>query len=75
MFICPSTSLQLSGSLWSEYRHWLTCLSPHLCPVLALAVDPVTENVFFITREEEEDDGAQVITSDNNYLDPITDPD
>ena len=51
-----STPLQLAGSLWSEYRHWLTCLSPHLCPVLALAVDPVTENIFFITREEEEDD-------------------
>ena len=42
--------------MWSEYRHWLTCQSPHLCPVLALAVDPVTENIFFITREEEEDD-------------------
>ena len=46
--------LQLVGSFWSEHRHWLSCMSPHLEPVLALAVDPVTENLFFITKDDDE---------------------
>ena len=44
------------GSFWSEHRHWLSCLSPHLEPVLALAVDPVTENLFFITKDDDDEE-------------------
>ena len=39
---------QSVSNLWEEQEDWLCLSDPGVTPILALAVDPLTENIFYI---------------------------
>ena len=44
--------LQNVSNIWDDYRDWLNLnLSEEILPILALAADPLTENIFFIVND------------------------
>jgi hypothetical protein len=43
-------NFQAVSNLWEEFSHYLRPCSPPASKILALAADPLTENVFLVSK-------------------------